>query len=95
MHAYPNPFVKTTTVQFTIPFVDNSSLRSDNRWSLELYTSSGRCIKKIAEGTVSTGTHRVAVNPGQDKFKVLAQGTYFCVLRAQGQEQAVKLVRIR
>ncbi|NLD94725.1 MAG: hypothetical protein GX639_18880 [Fibrobacter sp.] len=95
MHAYPNLFVKTATVQFTIPFVDNTSQSSNNRWSLELYTCLRRCIKKIAEGNVSTGTHRVSVNPEQDKFKVFAQGTYFCVLRVLGQEQAVKLVRVR
>ncbi|MGE5671930.1 MAG: hypothetical protein ACM31E_10825 [Fibrobacterota bacterium] len=95
LQAYPNPFTNTTVVQFTIPFIDIKSQDPKNRWTLELYNSAGRYIKTIADGVVSTGTYRVAVDPGRDKFKVLAQGTYFCILRAQGQEQAVKLVRVR
>jgi hypothetical protein len=95
LQAYPNPFTNTTTLYFTIPHADKKGDTKKNQWSLELYNCSGRYIKKIADGIVSTGSNRVCINPGHDNFKTLAQGTYFCILRAQGQEQAVKLVRVR
>lgn len=95
LQAYPNPFTNATVLQFTIPLIDIQNHDPKNRWSLKLYNCSGRYIKTIADGIVSTGTHQVSVNPGREKFKTLAQGTYFCVLRAQGLEQAVKLVRVR
>lgn len=95
LQAYPNPFTDAIALQFSIPHSNELNQKSKALWSLALYNCAGRYIKKIAEGAVSTGEHRVYVNFGKDRSGELAQGTYICILCAPGMERAIKLVRVR
>ena len=67
---YPNPVRSTTTITFSIP---------GGMVSLNLLDSNGRMVRKIAEGTFASGTHKIVFDR-QD----LSSGTYFYQLRLNG-----------
>lgn len=77
---YPNPVGAETTISFSVPagFV-----------SVALFDTSGKLVRKIAEGNYAAGPHQLSVDRGD-----LASGTYFYQLRLNGLSVTKKMIVI-
>jgi hypothetical protein len=65
----PNPFSQTTSIQYTLPSVQNVSIT--------LYDESGRLIRELVNGTQPAGNHTISFE--QDN---LQSGVYFYQMKA-------------
>jgi hypothetical protein len=65
----PNPFAKTTNIEYTIP--------ASQQVTLTLYDESGRLIRELVNGMQSVGTHKISFE--QDN---LQSGVYFYQMKS-------------
>ena len=75
---YPNPLIAATTITFSIPAA---------YVTITLLDAQGRTVRKIAEGSYPTGTHKVVVNRDG-----LPSGSYFYVLKINGMGVTKKML---
>jgi len=68
LENYPNPFVSTTTIKYTLP--------EESQVTIKIYDMSGRLIITLINEKLEAGHHTVDWNP-----KNLAQGIYFCKIK--------------
>ncbi len=83
----PNPSVGPTTIHY--------SLRNSGRASLFVYDTSGRLVRKLAEGYMPAGSHKVTWDARDDQGRSVAAGTYFYRLVGGGLEESGKAVTLR
>ncbi|NLE01284.1 MAG: T9SS type A sorting domain-containing protein, partial [Fibrobacter sp.] len=95
LRAYPNPFTDVIKLQFSIPFNNVTVSETPDHWKLFLYDCAGRCIREIAQGSLTAGQHRISINLNKSSTEALAHGTYFCTLKAPGLLESIKIVRIK
>jgi hypothetical protein len=76
---YPNPVIGTTTIPF--------NLVNSEKVSIKLYSSDGRLIEEIANGTFSHGNNTIIFDAG-----ALSPGMYFYQLTAGTFRQARKMI---
>ena len=79
---YPNPFNSLSTVAFSI------SRKADV--VLSLYDISGREVRRLFDGTLSAGSHRMVLN-GAD----LSDGLYMVILASGGRYDVKRLVLLK
>ncbi len=79
---YPNPFNSLCTVAFSF------TLRAD--MVLDLYDVSGREVKRLFDGTLNAGRHRMIVNGDN-----LVNGLYLVVLESNGQRETGRIVLLK
>jgi hypothetical protein len=82
LHVYPNPFIKATRISFTLPA--NRHIR------LEVYDTSGRLTKRLAERNYDAGEHTVEWN-----VEGMRRGIYFCKLRTETHVSVRKMILVR
>ncbi len=71
----PNPFNPSTHIHFELP--QNAEV------AIEIFDLSGRQVRRLFEGTLAPGLHRLMWD-GKDEFsRGLDSGIYFCRLRAR------------
>ena len=80
--AFPNPFSKTTTIEYRIP--------NDGKVKLSIYDLQGREVAILVNETKSAGVYKI--NFAANK---LAAGTYICRMNAGDFTEIKKLVLIR
>jgi M6 family metalloprotease-like protein len=78
---YPNPFAGETTVSFFVP--------GASPVAVDVYDVSGRRVAHLAERSFGRGTHTLRWAPAESGVKA---GVYFCVFRAGGAKQSVKMI---
>ncbi len=67
LRNYPDPFTTSTTIEYELP--------RNGKASLLLYTMQGGLVRKLAEGEMTAGAHRISFNANG-----LASGTYMVKL---------------
>lgn len=83
----PNPFNAQTTIEFT---VDAKSVVT-----AEIFDVRGALVKRIFDGTMEPGPHRLFWDCSNDRGWQVASGTYFFAMRTGGSFHTRKLLLIR
>ncbi len=78
---YPNPFNPVTTISFSVPNNDKTTLR--------IYNEAGQLVKTLVNGTVAVGAHSVKWNGTNNLGQKVQSGVYFCEL-VNGVHKSVK-----
>jgi len=79
---YPNPFNKTTTINYSILQADNVTLI--------IYDMLGREIKKLVDEYQTAGAKSVEWDGMDSNGKKVPSGTYFCQIRGENGEASSK-----
>ncbi|MFA4949162.1 MAG: FlgD immunoglobulin-like domain containing protein, partial [Candidatus Krumholzibacteriia bacterium] len=83
----PNPFSASTNVELSVPDACTASIR--------IYDVTGRCVRNLLSGSVSSGTHAVAWDGTDGAGRALAPGVYFALGRAGKMRIERKILLIR
>ncbi len=73
----PNPFSRTTTIQFDVP---RTAGASPARVRLRVYDMSGRLVRTLRDGPMEAGRFSIEWRGDDDEGRPLAAGVYACVL---------------
>ncbi|MCC7261917.1 MAG: VCBS repeat-containing protein [Candidatus Latescibacteria bacterium] len=84
---YPNPFNPVTAIEF--------SLAAAAPVKLVVYNSLGQPVRQLLDQTLEAGGHRLRWDGRDDRGRAQASGTYFCRLRAGGQEQVRSMLLLK
>ena len=69
---YPNPFERITTVVYQLPFMAHVSLG--------VYSTDGRLVRRLADGTSAAGYHMASWSGLDDRARPVPAGVYICRL---------------
>jgi hypothetical protein len=83
----PNPFAGSTDLRF--------ELAGPGGVSLEVFDVGGRRVRRIFEGEMSAGPHRLAWDGRDGSGQIMPAGKYFIRLRAEDSTRCRAVVRIR
>lgn len=78
---YPNPFNPSTTLSF--------SLAKAGRASLAIYNLKGQLVKRLVDGELNSGEHKIVWNGMDENNRSVASGMYFYRMES-GSYKAVK-----
>ncbi|MBD3383607.1 T9SS type A sorting domain-containing protein [candidate division KSB1 bacterium] len=84
---YPNPFNPETIITFELP--------QSGHVDIAVYNTRGRRIKTLAGRYMPAGTYQLIWNGTDAQGKPVVSGVYFCIMRAGGRRQMVKMVLAR
>ncbi len=84
---YPNPFNPATTIRY--------SLEKGAYFSLIIYDVHGRRIKILQRGNQVPGTFETVWDGTDDSGRVVAAGTYFCVLQGHNDRKMMKMTLLK
>jgi hypothetical protein len=97
--TYPNPFVRTTTIEFMVPYSFNANgmkMEGDLRTiSLNVYNVQGRRVIDLLSGSVSVGLHRIIWNGNNTAGSPVANGFYIVRLAGEKIQHITKLFKLR
>ena len=85
--SIPNPSHGQAVIQFALP--------RGSRVSLRLYDVAGREVRRLVDGFIDAGVHRVAWDARESTGSPAAAGIYFYDLRVNGQRLVRKAVLLR
>ncbi len=71
----PNPFNPSTTMHFELP--QNADV------AIEVFDLSGRRVRRLFEGSLTSGRHRLLWDSKDEFGRALDSGVYFCRMRAR------------
>ena len=84
---YPNPFNATTSIQF--------SLKQTDDIILSIYDISGRLIRKLYNGSLSAGMHRLIWDGTNQSGEIVSSGIYFYKLSTSEKVFSNKMVLLK
>lgn len=84
---YPNPFNNTCTI--------NYSVTKTGPVTLEIFDNSGKLVKTVINGQISSGDHSAVWEGTNNNGKTVASGTYYYVLKSNGLVTAKKALLIK
>ncbi len=84
----PNPFTRTTTLSIGVAEGDVSALR------VAVYDVAGRVVRVLADGKLSTGTHRLDWDGTNEMGARVSAGLYFMRFKSSDRESVLKVVRL-
>lgn len=97
--AYPNPFRGATTIDFTIPYGwngDGSKQEGEAyQTQLTLFTLNGKVARRLVNGPLKVGTHRLVWDGRDEQGHSVASGFYLVRLEAGETSKTLKLFRAR
>ena len=97
--SYPNPFGKSATMEFTVPYAwnkDGSKQAGETRdVSLCIYNLSGQRVATVLSGPLAVGEHRVVWNGKSETGRVIATGLYIARLVSGGFQKTVTMMKVR
>lgn len=83
--AYPNPFINTIRIEY--------SIESQSHVELNIYNLAGQCINNLVNGEQEKGTYQVDWN-GENSLRInLQSGIYFCKFIAGKECRTIKLIK--
>jgi hypothetical protein len=85
--ARPNPSRRGTVLTLSMP--------ADGRARVSVYDVSGRVIRRLADGLLPSGEHRLVWDGCDAGGHRVAAGVYFCVAEAGGETASRKIVLVR
>jgi hypothetical protein len=84
---YPNPFVPSTKISFTMPRAARAVLK--------VYDIKGRLVRTLIDEETEKGESTVIWDGNDDSGRPVASGVYFYQLKADGQSQAKKMILLK
>jgi hypothetical protein len=93
LKAYPNPFSDYTTVQFSLPDLQNSNFKGTNLVLLKIFDAAGTEVATLLNQQLQPGHHEMIFNACG-----LSAGVYYCrmIVNADGNReitrQSIKMV---
>jgi hypothetical protein len=85
--AAPNPFVRATTLAFTLPRAGTATLT--------LFGVDGRRVRTLHAGLAPAGTSTLAWDGTDERGRAVPAGAYFTRLTFDGETRVGKIVRLR
>jgi hypothetical protein len=85
--GYPNPFITSTTVRF--------SLSKPGTVSLSVYSVDGREVATLVNGSLPSGIHEVTWDGYDKEGNEAASGVYILEMRSSGARHIRKAVKVR
>jgi flagellar hook assembly protein FlgD len=73
----------------------NAVLGESRVVSVRIYDLKGRLVRKLREGSVPVGYHRIEFNGRTDKGDMLPSGIYVCRMNADGFRKTVKMFMMK
>lgn len=96
---YPNPFSKSTIIEFTIPYIwtSNGSKEesSSQNVSLSIYNVAGQLVSTIFSGSMKAGIYKKVWNGANTKGNNLPSGMYIARLQSRSYSKTIKLFKIQ
>lgn len=83
----PNPFNPSTTISFTLP--------EPGKAELKVYDITGRKVRTLVSGPVSSGEHSVVWDGRDDSGQPVASGVYLSRLEAGGKVRNAKMLLVK
>jgi flagellar hook assembly protein FlgD len=83
----PNPFQGSTEVHF--------SLATPRAATISIYDVSGRLVRRIVDGTLDAGEHRIRWDGRSSTDEMVPAGVYFVRLEAGALSHTAKIVALR
>jgi hypothetical protein len=83
---YPNPCGSTAWIPFTLERTGAVSLR--------VYDAAGVLVRHIGAGVLGPARHRLEWDGRNDQGRLVASGTYFCVVGGPGLQNVRRVVRL-
>lgn len=83
---YPNPFNPMTQIRY--------ELNSSSRVGLAIYDMTGRLVRTLVNAEQSGGVYDVVWNGRNDSNETVASGTYFYVLKVDGESRATRTMTL-
>ncbi|MBM3317384.1 MAG: hypothetical protein FJY75_05985 [Candidatus Eisenbacteria bacterium] len=84
---FPNPVAQGTELCLRLP--------GSGHAALAIWDVNGRPVRRLREGLLSAGEHRIAWDGRDDERRPVPQGVYFARLRWRGAEESTRLVVVR
>ena len=84
---YPNPFNPSTTIDFSIP--------SDERVSLQIFSTTGRLIRTLINQNYSAGRHSVKWDGRNNWGRNVSSGMYIYRIKAGKYTKTMKMKLLR
>jgi hypothetical protein len=84
---YPNPFNPSTTIPF--------SLGERKHITINIYDVSGKLVKTLADGVISSGGNRVEWHGKDNHNQPVSSGVYFASMNAGEESSTIKMILIR
>lgn len=81
---YPNPFNPTTRISFTLPAVEEVSIR--------VYDISGKLVRTLLSGQMNAGTHELYWNGRTDANENVSSGVYFYRMDTESFSESRKMI---
>ena len=82
--AVPNPFSSMVTIHWSVPMLQEVSLR--------VYNTAGQLVRTLAEGPTKPGAYTTVWNGTDRKGRRLAAGVYFYTLETGDKRLSRKVV---
>lgn len=86
LRAGPNPFVESTSIDY--------SIRTGGPVSLRVYDMMGRLVRSLTGEAQTAGVHTMVWDGSDDRGAALGTGVYFVRLDAVGGSRACKILRL-
>lgn len=83
----PNPFVQSTTINFSIP--------ADGRVTLEIFDAAGRLVKELVNERLPSGLHSFIWDGTDDTQRHVTSGIYFYRLKTSGECLSRKMLLLK
>jgi hypothetical protein len=83
----PNPFNPVTRIDFELPETAFTKLT--------VYDLLGREVRKLVNGHMEPGSHHVTWDGRNDTGKILPNGVYICVLKANNFQATRKMILLK
>jgi hypothetical protein len=87
-NGFPNPFTKTVTIEFVIPYAFNANgIKIDGERravSIDMFNIAGRHVARLISGAVSVGVHRTVWDGRNSAGAAVSSGYY--IVRMAGKE---------
>jgi hypothetical protein len=97
--GFPNPFRKSTTIEFVVPYAwnaDGSKKEGETRdLSLAVFNCAGRRVAVILSGHVEVGEHRVVWNGLTEGGSPLSPGIFITRLSGGDFQRTMKIFKVR
>ncbi len=87
LQNFPNPFNPTTCISFNLP--------QKQKVELSIYNIKGQLVKKLANGMLDKGVHKVIWNGQNEDSKPAASGVYFYKLKANPETITRKMMLLK
>ncbi len=96
---YPNPFIRSTTLEFTVPYrwnKDGSKSENDYRKiALNVYNVSGRLVATILSGYAKIGHHRRVWDGKSNSGRFLPSGMYIARLTGGDFSKSIRMFKVK